>query len=444
MAFESLGEKFKSIFSKIRGNTRLTETNMQEALKEIRLSLLDADVNYKVVKEFLREVEEKAVGEDIYKKVNPSQMLTKIIHDEIQMILGGDDTNFNLKSNLNVIMMCGLQGSGKTTSVAKLVSYLKKNGKKKVLVAACDTYRPGAVDQLKTLVEKTDGDLFFLPHKKPVEIAKAALDRARLDNYAALIIDTAGRLAIDEVLMEELVQINEICKPNEILFTIDSMSGQEGVNVAIAFKEKLPITGAFITKFDSEARSGVALSIRYLSHIPVKFLGTGEKPEDYEVFHPERVADRILGMGDVITLVEKAKEAIDEKEAAKAASKFRSGNFTLDDLIAQTKQIQKLGSLKGIMKMIPGMPSISDADLEKAQKKLRTMEVLVNSMTFEERANPEILKHQRKQRIVGGSGRTIQELNRMLQDFDQMKDQMKKMKNNSRGGGMGGMPGMPF
>jgi len=440
MAFEGIGDKFKAILDKIRGKSRLTESNMDETLKEIRLVLLDADVNYKVVKTFLKEIEEKAIGLDIYKKVNPSQMLIKVIHDEMISILGGNDNALVLKSNLNVIMLCGLQGSGKTTSVAKLTYYLKKNGKPKVLVAACDTYRPGAYDQLKTIVQKAGGETFFIEGKNPVEISKAALEKARLDNYQVLIIDTAGRLSIDEKLMQELIDINEICKPNEIIFTIDSMSGQEGVNVATSFKEKLPITGAFITKFDSEARSGVALSIRYLTHIPVKFLGVGEKPEDIEVFYPERMADRILGMGDVVTLVEKAKENMDEKLAKKAINRMASGTFNLNDLLQQMKQVEKMGSLKGIMKLIPGLPKISDEDLEKSKRETRNIEVLINSMTFEERAHPEILKHHRKQRIVSGSGRSIQELNRLLNNFEKMKERMKMMKNGGMKGGLGGLP----
>lgn len=439
MAFESIGDKFRSLFSKLRGKSRLTETNMEETLKEIRLTLLDADVNYKVVKTFLKDVEEKAVGQDVYKKVNPGQMLIKIIQDTMIEILGGEDTELKLKPNLNTIMFCGLQGSGKTTSVAKLTYYLKKNGKPKVLVAACDTYRPGAYDQLKTIVNKAGGETFYIEGKKPLEIAIEALKKARLDNYHVLIIDTAGRLAIDETLMQELIDIEEATKPNEIFFTIDAMSGQEGVNVATTFKEKLPITGAFITKFDSDARSGVALSIRYLTNIPVKFLGVGEKPEDIEAFHAERMADRILGQGDVVTLVEKAKDAMDEKAAKKAVNRFMSGSFNLDDLLEQMKQVQKMGSLKGILRLIPGMPKMSDEDLERGKREIFIIETLINSMTFEERAKPQVIKHERKQRIVKGSGRTIQELNRLLKKFEEMKEMMKKLKNNPQGFG-GGMP----
>ena len=440
MAFESLGDKFKSLFDKIRGKSRLSESNMEETLKEIRLILLDADVNYKVVKNFLREVEQKAVGLDIYKKVNPSQMLIKVIHDEIISVFGGSDNALVLKSNLNVIMFCGLQGSGKTTSVAKLAYHLKRTGKPRILVAACDTYRPGAFEQLDTLIKKVGVDIFYEKGESPIYIAKQALNRARLDNYQVLIIDTAGRLSIDEKLMNELIEINDSCNPNEILFTIDAMSGQEGVNVATSFKEKLPITGAFISKFDSDARSGVAFSVRYLTGIPVKFLGIGERVDDVEVFYPERMADRILGMGDVVSLVEKAKENIDEKAAKKAANKMMSGTFNLDDLVKQMQQVNKMGSLKSIMKLIPGAPKISDEQIEKGQQELRIIEILVDSMTFAERAHPEILKHSRKQRIVNGSGRTIQELNRLLKKFEEMKDMMKRMKNNPKGGMGGGMP----
>lgn len=438
--FDTIGDKFRSIFAKISGKSRLSEQNMSDMLKEIRLTLLDADVNYKVVKSFLKEIETKAIGQDVYNKINPGQMLIKIIYDEMVTILGGEGNKVVLKSNLNVFMLCGLQGSGKTTSVAKLVNHYKKQGIKKILVAACDTYRPGAVDQLTTIVSKASGETFYIDGKTPVEIAKAALEKARLENYQILIIDTAGRLSIDEKLMQELIDINTLTKPNEILFTIDSMSGQEGVNVATTFKENLPITGAIITKFDSEARSGVALSIRYLSNIPVKFLGTGEKVEDFEIFYPERMADRILGRGDVITLVEKAKENMDEKSAKKAVNRMASGTFNLDDLLDQMKQMQKMGSLKGLMRLIPGLPKISDEQIEKGEKEIGTIEVLINSMTFEERAHPEILKHARKQRIVNGSGKSIQDLNRLLKKFEDMKVQMKQLKSRGGKGGMGGLP----
>ena len=453
MAFESLSDKFQGILKKLKGQSRLTEQNMEEMLGEIRVALLEADVNYKVVKEFTSKVKEKAIGQEVFKQLSPSQMIVKIVYDEMVTLLGSGDSELNFaKIGPTVIMVCGLQGTGKTTTVAKIARLLKHKQHKKVLLAACDTYRPAAIDQLQTLATTVGVDLINMGvNVSPVEIAKKAYAEAKSKFYDVLIIDTAGRLEIDEPLMIELNQIEQAVSPNEVLLLVDAMSGQNAVNVANAFNERLKLTGLVMSKLDGDARGGSALSIKHLTGLPIKFAGVGEKIEDLEIFYPERMADRILGMGDIITLAEKAQENIDEKATKKAMNKMMDGTFDLDDMLAQMKQIQKLGSLGGLLRMIPGMPKISKEQTEMASKEMRLMETIINSMTFEERHKPDILKAQRKIRIAKGSGTQVSDINRMLKKFEQMREMMKQSKNMMKGGklppnfpGAGGFGGFGF
>lgn len=436
MAFESLSDKFQGILKKLKGQSRLTEQNMEEMLGEIRVALLEADVNYKVVKEFTSKVKEKAIGQEVFKQLSPSQMIVKIVYDEMVTLLGSGDSELNFaKIGPTVIMVCGLQGTGKTTTVAKIARLLKHKQHKKVLLAACDTYRPAAIDQLQTLATTVGVDLINMGvNVSPVEIAKKAYAEAKSKFYDVLIIDTAGRLEIDEPLMVELNQIEQAVSPNEVLLLVDAMSGQNAVNVANAFNERLKLTGLVMSKLDGDARGGSALSIKHLTGLPIKFAGVGEKIEDLEIFYPERMADRILGMGDIITLAEKAQENIDEKATKKAMNKMMDGTFDLDDMLAQMKQIQKLGSLGGLLRMIPGMPKISKEQTEMASKEMKLMETIINSMTFEERHKPDILKAQRKIRIAKGSGTQVSDINRMLKKFEQMREMMKQSKNMMKGG----------
>ena len=453
MAFESLSDKFQGILKKLKGQSRLTEQNMEEMLGEIRVALLEADVNYKVVKEFTSKVKEKAIGQEVFKQLSPSQMIVKIVYDEMVTLLGSGDSELNFaKIGPTVIMVCGLQGTGKTTTVAKIARLLKHKQHKKVLLAACDTYRPAAIDQLQTLATTVGVDLINMGvNVSPVEKTKKAYTEAKSKFYDVLIIDTAGRLEIDEPLMVELNQIEQAVSPNEVLLLVDAMSGQNAVNVANAFNERLKLTGLVMSKLDGDARGGSALSIKHLTGLPIKFAGVGEKIEDLEIFYPERMADRILGMGDIITLAEKAQENIDEKATKKAMNKMMDGTFDLDDMLAQMKQIQKLGSLGGLLRMIPGMPKISKEQTEMASKEMRLMETIINSMTFEERHKPDILKAQRKIRIAKGSGTQVSDINRMLKKFEQMREMMKQSKNMMKGGklppnfpGAGGFGGFGF
>ena len=448
MAFESLSDKLSRIFKKIKGQARLTEANMDEMLKEIRVALLEADVNYKVVKEFTNNIKEKAIGQEVLTKLNPSQMLVKIVHEELVELLGSEDSELHYQSSRpTVIMMVGLQGSGKTTTTGKLAYLMKNKLHKKVLLAACDVYRPAAIDQLDTLAKQVGVDIVNMgTDVDPVIIARKAKEKAFNERYDVLIIDTAGRLQIDEQLMDELNNIKNDINPDEILLLVDAMAGQDAVNVANTFNEKLALTGAVMAKLDGDARGGAALSIRHMTGVPIKFSGVGEKLTDLDIFHPDRMADRILGMGDVLTLVEKVQEEIDEKEAKKAANKMISGKFDLEDMLNQMGQIRKLGSLGGILKLIPGMPKITPEQQAIAEKELKNFEVLISSMTPEERHHPEILKYSRKLRISNGSGKTPADLNRMLKKYEQMKEQMKKLEQYKKSGrlplgGLGGLGG---
>ena len=446
MAFESLSEKLSRVFKKIKGQARLTEANMEEMLKEIRVALLEADVNYKVVKEFTNSIKEKAIGQEVLTKLNPGQMLVKIVHEELVKLLGSDDAEIHYqKSRPTIIMMVGLQGSGKTTTTGKLAYLMKNKLHKKVLLAAGDVYRPAAIDQLDTLAKSVGVDIVNMgTNVSPVKIAKAAKEKAFNEHYDVLIIDTAGRLQIDEQLMQELNDIKAEVEPDEILLLVDAMAGQDAVNVAKSFNERLALTGVVMAKLDGDARGGAALSIAHMTGVPIKFSGVGEKVTDLDIFHPDRMADRILGMGDVMTLVEKVQEEIDEKEARRAAGKMMSGKFDLEDMVNQMRQIRKLGSLGGLMKLIPGMPKITPEQQEQAERELKNIETIVNSMTPEERHNPEILKYSRKMRIANGSGKTPADINRMLKKYEQMKEAMKKMEAYRKSGRMppGGFPGL--
>lgn len=436
MAFESLSDRFQKIFKKMRGQARLSEENMDEMLKEVRIALLEADVNFKVVKEFTEQVKQKAIGEEVYLKLNPSQMVVKIVHDELTELLGSDSSELVYQKNKpTVIMLVGLQGTGKTTSAGKLAFLMKKKLGKKVLLAAGDVYRPAAIDQLKQLANQVGVDIFTLgSNVSPVEIAIKAKEKAFNEHYDVLILDTAGRLSIDELLMKELQDITKAISPDETLLLVDAMSGQDAINVANTFNSQLKITGIIMSKLDGDARGGAALSIKYLTGIPIKFAGVGEKISDLDAFHPDRMADRILGMGDVLTLVEKVQEEIDEKEARKDAAKFISGDFTLDDMLLQMKKVQKLGSLGGLLKLIPGMPKLTDEQKLAAEKEMKNLEAIVNSMTKEERAHPEILKNSRKVRIAKGSGKTNADINRVLKKYEQSKEMMKQMKQYQKSG----------
>ena len=438
MAFEALTEKISRIFKKLRGQARLTESNMDEMLKEIRVALLEADVNFKVVKEFIANVKEKALGQDVLTKLNPSQMITKIVHDELEELLGGGETELQYQKNRpTVIMLVGLQGSGKTTTAGKLAYLMKNKLKKKVLLAACDVYRPAAIDQLEQIAKSVDVPLINKgTDMDPVEISKIARQEAFDNHYDVLIIDTAGRITLDEQLMDELKNIKAEINPDEILLLVDAMSGQDAVNVANSFNDAISLTGVIMSKLDGDARGGAALSIRHMTGVPIKFSGVGEKITDLDIFHADRMADRILGMGDVMTLVEKAQEEIDEEEAKKAAKKMMKGKFDLEDMLNQMRQVQKMGSLGGLMKLIPGMPKVTPEQLAVAEKEMKNFEIIINSMTPEERHTPEIFNYSRKIRVAKGSGKQVSDINRVLKKYDQMKTMMKQMESYKKSGRM--------
>ena len=450
MAFESLTDKLSGIFKKIRGQARLTESNMEDMLKEIRIALLEADVNFKVVKEFTNSIKEKAIGQEVLSKLNPGQMLVKIVHDELVTLLGSEDSEIHYQTTRpTVIMMVGLQGSGKTTTTGKLAYLMKNKLKKKVLLAAGDVYRPAAIDQLEQIAKVVGVDIVNLGTKvSPVEISKKAKEKAFNEHYDVLIIDTAGRLQIDEQLMQELNDIKDAVNPDEILLLIDAMAGQDAVNVANTFNEKLALTGAIMSKLDGDARGGAALSIKHMTGVPIKFSGVGEKVSDLDIFHPDRMADRILGMGDVMTLVEKAQQELDEKETRKAANKMMSGKFDLVDMLDQMKKVQKLGSLGGLLKLIPGMPKISPEQQAIAEREMHNFEIIINSMTPEERHNPDLFKYSRKIRVANGCGKSVADVNKVLKKYEQMKQMMKQMEQYKKTGrmppGMGGPGGMGF
>lgn len=430
MAFENLTDKLSGIFKKLKGQATLTEKNMDDAFKEVRIALLDADVNYDVVNQFMDEVKSEAIGQKVLTKLSPGQQLIKIVHDKLEALLGGGDNDVTFNSGKpTVIMMVGLQGTGKTTTAGKLANLYKTKMKKKILLCADDTQRPAAIDQLKTLADSIEVDCYIdRTGTKPPLIAKSAFDKARNEKYDVLIIDTAGRLQIDEPLMDELKEIQKIIPVDETLLLVDAMSGQDAVNVATTFNKEIPLTGLVMSKLDGDARGGAALSIRKMTGVPIKYAGVGEKIEDLENFHPDRMADRILGMGDVLTLIEDIQAKIDEKQTEKTSRRLMNGQFDLNDLLSVMKQMKKLGSLSKILGMIPGMPKISQEQMDFIQTELRNYEIIINSMTPQERKKPEIVKASRKSRIVKGCGLSNQEINRLLNRYDAMKKQLPQMK----------------
>lgn len=428
MAFDNLQDKLSKALRNLSGKGKLSDKNMEDTLKEIRVALLEADVNYGVVKDFLTRIKEEAVGKEVLKNVEPGQALTKIVHDELINLLGEEEAlSFN-ELGLTSYMFVGLQGTGKTTQAAKVASYLKNKLNKKSLLIAADVIRPAAIEQLKTLGKEIGVDVYTASDNVAITAVKEGLEYAKKNHYDVCLIDTAGRLQIDEALMSELEEIKAIAKPQEILLTVDALTGQDIVNVASSFHERLNVTGLVVTKFDGDSRGGGVLSVRAITGVPVKFLGTGEKMDDFEVFHPERLADRILGMGDVVTLVEKAQEKIDMEEAEKAAQRLLSGQFTMDDLLHQIEQTTKLGPLSGLMKMMPGQfGDVAKAiDDDAADKQFKKTKAIIQSMTKEERENPSIIMSGRKRRIAEGSGTTTGDVNKLLNQYDKMKKLMKQ------------------
>lgn len=443
MAFEGLADKLAAAFKKLRNKGKLTEDDVKEAMREVRLALLEADVNYKVAKDFTARVAEKAVGSDVLESLTPAQQVIKIVNEELTALMGGEQSKLNFASKPpTTIMLCGLQGAGKTTYAAKLAHYLKKQGRRPLLTA-CDVYRPAAVKQLQVVGEKAQTPVFEMGNENPVKIAKAAVSNAKDHGNDVVILDTAGRLHIDEELMGELKNIKSAVEPNEILLVIDAMTGQDAVNVAGSFNETLGITGVILTKTDGDTRGGAALSVRAVTGSPIKMIGTGEKLDDLEPFHPGRMASRILGMGDVLTLIEKAQQQVDEKEARELEKKLRRNEFDLNDLLANLQQIKKMGSLKSIFDMMPGVSGkIKDEDIDEHQ--IFRIEAMITSMTKREREKPDIINPPRKRRIAAGSGTRVEDVNRLLRQYEQMQKVMKKM------GGMKNMkkfkkrPFMPF
>ena len=427
--FESLGDRLQNVMDKIKGYGKITEENISDMTREIRLALLEADVNYKVVKEFINNVKEKALGEEVQKSLKPGDLFVKIVKDELVELLGGEKAELVVKKDLTVLMLVGLQGSGKTTTIAKIANMLRKKHHKKPLLVACDVYRPAAIDQLKQLGKELNIEVYDEGKANPVEVSNNAIKYAKENNYDYVLIDTAGRLHIDTDLMDELDNISSSVKPDEILLVVDSMTGQDAINVITGFNDKLKLTGAILTKLDGDTRGGAALSIRHLTNVPIKFIGVSEKLDGLEEFYPERMATRILGMGDILSIIEKAESVIDEESAKDAVKKMNSGKFDLEDFLIQFKQIKKLGPLENIIKMLPGASKMGLNNIHIDPKDIAHIEAIILSMTPYERRHPEILKASRKQRVAKGSGRSVEEVNRLLKQFEQMKVMMKKMKN---------------
>ena len=426
--FENLGDRLQNAIDKIKGYGKITEENISDVVREIRLALLEADVNYVVVKEFVSKVKEKALGEEVAKSLKPGEVFVKILKDELVELLGGEKADLYISGNPSILMMAGLQGSGKTTTAGKLSLLLRKKYNKKPLLVACDVYRPAAIDQLKQLGKQLGIEVYDEGQGNPVDIAINGLKYAKENGFNYVLIDTAGRLHIDEKLMEELQNINEAVKPNEILLVIDSMTGQDAINVITGFNDKLPLTGAVLTKLDGDTRGGAALSIRHLTNIPIKYIGVSEKMDGLEEFYPDRMATRILGMGDLMSMIEKAESVIDQDEAMEAAKKMQSGKFDLEDFLTNIKQIKKLGPLENLIKMLPGAKKMGLNDVKVDPKDMAHVEAIILSMTPYERKHPECLKATRKQRIAKGSGRSVEEVNRLLKQFEQMKVMMKQLK----------------
>ena len=426
--FSSLSEKFNHIFSKLTKRGRLTELEIKEAMREVRIALLEADVNYLVAKDFVKNVSEKAVGDEVLKSLTPAQQVIKIVKDELVTLMSSNNQKLAVSpSPPTVIMMCGLQGAGKTTMCAKLSAHLKKSGKKPLLVA-CDIYRPAAIEQLQVVGKQANTEVFEKGTQNPVKTAKQAIDHALKQGYDTVIIDTAGRLHINEELMNELKNIKKEVNPSEILLVVDAMTGQDAVTVAQSFNDALDITGVILTKLDGDTRGGAALSIKAITGKPIKFTGVGEKIGDIEPFYPDRIASRILGMGDVLSLIEKAQEAVSEEQAKEMEKKFRENSFTFDDYLAQIESVKKMGNIKDILSMIPGISGkIKNLDIDENQ--MQVNKAIIQSMTPKERKNPEIIKASRRQRIAKGSGTSIQQVNQLLKQFEQSKELMKQLKN---------------
>lgn len=448
--FENLSEKFDRAFKVLKGHGQISEINVAETLKEVRRALLDADVNFKTAKDFTTTVKEKALGRDVLTSISPGQLMTKICHEELVELMGGNETEIDIKGNPGIILMSGLQGSGKTTFTGKLGSYLTNKKGKKVLLVACDVYRPAAIDQLHVLGEQLGIEVYSNKEEKnPVKIAEAAIQHAKSKGFNVVIVDTAGRLAVDEQMMNEIADVKNAIKPTETLFVVDSMTGQDAVNTAKTFNERINFDGVVLTKLDGDTRGGAALSIKSVVNKPIKFVGTGEKMDALDVFYPSRMADRILGMGDVVSLVERAQEQFNEEEARKLQKRIQKDQFDFNDFLGQLQQVKKMGNVKDLMGMLPGMgKAMKDVEIE--DDAFKHIEAIIYSMTPVERANPDMINGQRKTRLAQGSGTNIQEVNKLMKQFADTKKMMKMMSNPKNMMGMmkqlkgmkGGMPGM--
>lgn len=425
--FENLSDRLQNIIHKMKGYGKITEDNISEMMREIRLSLLEADVNYKVVKEFTNNVKEKALGEEVNKSLSPGEVFVKIVKDELTYLLGGENSPLVVNHSLSVTMLVGLQGSGKTTTIGKLANYLRKHYKKKPLLVACDVYRPAAIEQLEQIGKELGIDVYTEGKSDPTQISNNAVLYAKDHGYDYVLIDTAGRLQIDEHLMGELSNIQTKINPDETILVIDSMMGQDAINVINGFNERIKLTAVILTKLDGDTRGGVALSVKHLTNLPIKFIGTSEKMDGLAPFYPERMASRILGMGDILSIVEQVQSEINEKEAEKTAKKMAKGTFDLNDFLSQLKQIKKLGPLENILKLLPGAKKLGLNNVNIDPKIMKRIEAIILSMTMEERQNPTILKASRKKRIADGSGTSVTEVNKLLNQFEQMKKMMKMM-----------------
>jgi signal recognition particle subunit SRP54 len=447
--FENLTEKFDRAFKVLKGHGQISEINVAETLKEVRRALLDADVNFKTAKEFTTTVKDKAIGQNVLTSISPGQLMIKICHEELVELMGGNEVDINIKGNLGVILMSGLQGSGKTTFSGKLANYLKNKKGKNPLLVACDVYRPAAIDQLHVLGDQLGIEVYSNKEEKnPVKIAEAAIQHAKAKGFNVVIIDTAGRLAVDEQMMAEIADVKKAINPTETLFVVDSMTGQDAVNTAKAFDERINFDGVVLTKLDGDTRGGAALSIKSVVNKPIKFVGTGEKMDALDVFYPSRMADRILGKGDIVSLVERAQEQFDEEEARKLQKRIKKNQFDFNDFLGQLQQVKKMGNVKDLMGMMPGMgKAMKDVEIE--DDAFKYIEAIIYSMTAQERANPELINMARKNRIAKGSGTNIQEVNKLMKQFEDTKKMMKMMSNPAKMAqmmkqmkGMGGMPGL--
>lgn len=426
--FESLTEKIENAVGKIKGYGKITEDNISDVLRDVRLALLEADVNYKVVKEFTNKVKEKALGEEVKKSLKPGDVFLKILKDELLDLLGDDNHELNISNNPSIIMLVGLQGSGKTTTIGKLGNFLRKKKSKKPMFIAADVYRPAAIEQLKTIGKELNIEVYDEGQGDAVKIVNNGVNYAKENGYDLVLVDTAGRLHVDEKLMEELQNINDTVKPNEIILVIDAMIGQDAINVINGFNESLKLTGTILTKMDGDTKGGVALSAKHLTGVPIKFIGTSEKLDGLTEFDPERMVSRILGNGDIMSIIEKAESVIDEKEAMSTVKKMQAGKMDLDDFLSQLKQIKKLGPLENLIKLIPGARKMGLNNIHIDPKEFARLEAMISSMTIKERRNPSIIKSSRKQRIANGSGTSVQEINKLLNQFEQMQKMMKMMK----------------